>query len=648
MRRSNRPADAVRAFAEASALLPDEATPHLLIAEVFRELKRFGEAAIALEQARVLRPDDVKTLRLLADSLYQNQDIAGALAAVERLRVLTPDVLKVYTLQATLLRQLNRPAEAAEVCNDALARFPDDVSMHLYAAGLYKYELGDFTQASEHYRRAIALNPGDLQVQAIYAECVSNDRKGDEGANFELGYRAAKTALATGTPTPEQAGYLQGVLLRACDFEAFEQLGDANTLLGYWGETGQPGRFHHRMSRVRTLQDRHDLLNAHRDWGRTIETPQRTPPARGRKSNDKIRMAFVSSDLRNHPVTYFVHPLLELYDRERFEVFCYSFWPKPADDVQQHLSRITDRFTVLTGMDDAAIAARIAADAPDILFELGGTTHMNRAEMLAHRPAPIQVSWLGYPHSLGLSSVDRLLVDPFLCPAPELMCEQPFMLPESWVTLGRLGFYDLEIDPQLPQIRNGHLTFGSMNQPYKYTDALFDAWAEILRAVPKSQFLFVRPEGSAPGFRENIGDHFERRGVARDRIAFRAVRGKHMQHYNDIDISLDTFPHTGGTTTCETLWMGVPVVTLVGQAFFERISYSNLCNAGLPDLCAFDAAEYVSIAVELAENQQRRQALRGALRAQIAAHPLGQGTRFVRAFEQAAAAAVGSEVLIAQ
>ena len=646
LRKTGRPDEAVAVFAGAALVLPGEVTPHLLIAETRRAQRRYDETLVALEQALLRRPQHRETWFSLVEVCYLNKNFDRALQEAERTLEQFPDFLNLYHLQAVILRQTRRFDEAMAVYATALAKFPDDAQTHIYAANLYKYHLGDFSKAAEHYRRAIEIRPDDLKTAAIYSECVSNARKGDEGANFELGYHAAKKVLEHGTPPPELAGFLQGALMRACDFEAVQQLGDAQTLMQYWGDTGQPGRLHHRMARVKTLQDRKDLLQAHVHWGEKVEAVPRERPARAVRKSEKVRVAFMSSDLRHHPVTYFVHPLLELYDRSRFEVFCYSFWPQPADEVQKRLASVVDRFTVLPGLSDVEVAKHIAADAPDILFELGGTTHMNRAEMLPYRPAPVQVSWLGYPHSLGLPSADYLWVDPFLCPAPNLMCEKPFMMPETWVTLGRLGFHDQPIDPALPETRRGYLTFGSLNQPYKYTDESFDAWSEILRAVPGSHFLFVRPESGSEAFRNNICGHFERRGIRRDRIEFRPVRGNHMRHYNDIDISLDTFPHTGGTTTCETLWMGVPVVSLVGPSFFERISYSNLCNSGLRELCAFDVAEYVAIAVELAEDRARRHDLRYGLRSRIAAHPLGQHERFVRAFEERTLATVGSNVSV--
>jgi predicted O-linked N-acetylglucosamine transferase (SPINDLY family) len=255
---------------------------------------------------------------------------------------------------------------------------------------------------------------------------------------------------------------------------------------------------------------------------------------------------------------------------------------------------------------------------------------------MAWRPAPRQVSWLGYPHSCGLGTIDRIVTDRYLTPpSPELLIEKPLELPRTWVAFESLRLPPPAIDPVTPEERNGFVTFGTMNNPWKYSPDVIATWAAALRQVPESRFLFVRPEGAVPPFRENIERHFARNDVAPDRIMYTAIRGAHLPHYNSIDVALDTFPHTGGTTTCETIWMGVPVVTLVGEAFFERMSYTNLMNAGLGDLCTFNRSDFVSKAVEIARDGAWRTDLRRTARERIRSHPLGQPEQHARDFEAA-------------
>ncbi len=354
----------------------------------------------------------------------------------------------------------------------------------------------------------------------------------------------------------------------------------------------------------------------------------------------RIRLGFMSSDLRNHPVSYFVWPLLQKIDDKKFEVFCYSWSTSAIDPVQQMIAEKVEHFRHEPVIGNRDAAQLIANDQLDMLFELGGSTHMNKLDVMAWRPAPRQASWLGYPHSAGLETIDRMLVDPYLRPAfPNLMLEKPFELKHSWVCFERPGFGDLpDIADRAPEERNGFVTFGTMNNPYKYNPVLLRTWAEIMRAVPNSRLLFVRPEGGTPSFRRNLCKFFEAEGVEPRRILFIPVRGRHMLHYNDIDISLDTFPQTGGTTTCETLFMGVPVVSLAGSAFYERISYSNLMNSGLSELVAYSRETYIKIAVRLARDLPWRLKFRRSAREQIASHPLGQPDVFAKDFAQAAIA----------
>jgi len=314
--------------------------------------------------------------------------------------------------------------------------------------------------------------------------------------------------------------------------------------------------------------------------------------------------------------------------------FAYSFHPGAADAVQREIAGRIAAFRRMPNMPEQDIAQRIADDRLDILFELGGSTHLNRLEVMAHQPAPVQVSWLGYPHSSGLSRIGHILVDPYLRPPdPRLLLERPFEMPSSWVSLGRLGFADQPILPGLPEERAGRLTFGTMNNPYKYAPEAIALWARVLRRVPGSRFLMVRPEAGVATFRDNMARAFARHGIAAERLAYVAVRGQHMAHYNDIDIALDTLPQTGGTTTCECMWMGVPTVSLVGPAFFERLSFSNLVNAGLGDLAVDTPDAYVEAAVALAADAERRRALRHGLREAIRRSPLGDTRGWVRDFE---------------
>ncbi|MFL5295261.1 MAG: hypothetical protein ACJ798_02655, partial [Phenylobacterium sp.] len=266
-------------------------------------------------------------------------------------------------------------------------------------------------------------------------------------------------------------------------------------------------------------------------------------------------------------------------------------------------------------------------------------------EVMAYRPAPKQASWLGYPHSAGLSTIDYLLCDPYNTPPRrDLLVEQPLMMPHCWLSLGEMIFSAGHvIEPGLPQDRQGRITFGTANNPHKYNRETFALWSQVLQAVPGSAFMFIRPEGGTEAFRRNVTAEFARHGIDPGRVQFSTIRGRHMPFYNQVDISLDPFPLTGGTTTTESLWMGVPVVSLIGEAFYERLSASILANCGLAELATPDPAEYVRIAAGLAGDRGRRLALRQGLRDQIRSGPLGQTKQFAADFYDLVARTVRPE-----
>jgi predicted O-linked N-acetylglucosamine transferase (SPINDLY family)/Tfp pilus assembly protein PilF len=504
----------------------------------------------------------------------------------------------------------------------------------------------DRERGNVHLRKAVELDPAKLDYLMALIESLERTRTGDEGGNIDQAYEMTPQAFAVGGFTPSHTKILNEVLVRVCAFDEIPQLGDFATLGRSWAESNRHTALLKQLPRVRTMEDRLELVEQHRIWGRQAVTAAEANPIRKpkpRPPRDKIRVGFMSSDLRNHPVAYFALPLFQHYDHERFEVYAYSFYQGGVEDQTQ--ARIKDLSTVFRwkpDMSDRDVAQMIADDDLDMLIELGGSTHMNKLGVMAYKPAPLSASWVGYPLSAGLATIDYLVTDPYLLPEdPRLMIEKPLTLPHAWYALGPQAFrQEPQVNPQSPFERNGFITFGTANNPYKYSPDVLEAWAGVLNAVPESQFLFIRPEGSSKAFTRNVRALFARGGVGPDRVRFETVRGRHLPHYNDLDISLDTFPQTGGTTTCESLWMGVPVISMVGPAMFERLSYSVLMNLDLPELCARTPEQYVAAAAALANDRPRLNELRRTLRPRMSASHLGQTEAFARDYFEAIETAV--------
>jgi protein O-GlcNAc transferase len=601
-------------------------------------------ALVRLRQAVAVKRDAVDAWLDLAGQLAEAHRITEAQEAIDKALTLNPGNARLLEGKVTLLRRLGLSAQAQAVLTEIVAADP--------AAAWARYQFGlsiadrDRASANTHFAEACRLDPANLDYAISYVESLERTRSGDEGANIEQSYQLARRLMARKAEFNETATKVMGdVLARVCDHDALDQLGDFVTLGRSWARSGRHSALFKQLSRVRSDEDRLELIEQHRIWGALAEAAaarhaiERPPP---RPADGKLRVGFMSSDLRQHPVGYFSLPLFDHYDRDRFEVFAYSFYQGAEDPAQKHITRQITGFRWWPEITTPAAAQAIAADQLDMLIELGGSTHMNKLDVMAYKPAPIQASWLGYPHSAGPDSVDYFVCDPYIAPEnPALLIERPMMLKHAWYPLSHLFFRDEPAADAVPPIaRNGYVTFGTANQPHKYTRDVLAAWGRVLAAVPGSRFLFIRPEGTGASFRENIRAAFARHGVSGERIEFEAVRGAHLPHYNRMDISLDTFPQTGGTTTCESMWMGAPCVSLVGPAPYERLSYSVLQNVGLPELCAWTVDEYVAIATALGSDPQRIAELRAGLRTRMRKSPLGQEEAWAADFYAAIEAAV--------
>lgn len=669
LRRLGRPNDALIAFDNATKIDPKNTAPLVNKGNLFLDMKRSAEAATIFGQLVRLNPKSSEFQRLLGNAYIQLGDLTKASARfdtairlkpddiaawIDRIKAATdfekhdeafemvqkaleklPNNHRLIEARIMVLRRAGRFKEAEKLLEDRIAEAPDDAWAHFQFAetvGRFDREKGN-----KHYKRAVELEPQNAIYWMNYANSLDRSRYGNEAEHIQAGYEAVMKGMSLGALPSRFVRMARNILVRMGRFDLVSQLGSFKELGRKWAGESLHDALHYHLARVELPEDRHEIVEQHRIWGRIEEAKAKLNPVSHPailEKRSKIRLGIMSSDLRNHPVAYFAMPLFEFIDRNKFELYCYSWSRNEPDGVQKYLETRVDKFHWHKAISDRDAAQLIANDRCDMLFELGSSTDMNKLEVMAYRPAPIQASWLGYPHSAGLETIDYILVDPFINPDdPALLIEKPFIMPKSWVAMGNLGFNENEaINPILPSQRNGFVTYGTANNPYKYSPKVLETWAKVTAATPGSKFMFVRPESGVPAFVDSMTKAFAEQGVNKDRLIFIAVRGRHMRWYNEMDISLDTFPQTGGTTTCESMFMGVPVVSLVGPAFFERLSYSNLTNAGLGDLACFSIDEFIRKSVQLAGDTERRKLLRNGLRIDIKDRPLGQPHVFSRDF----------------
>jgi predicted O-linked N-acetylglucosamine transferase (SPINDLY family) len=374
------------------------------------------------------------------------------------------------------------------------------------------------------------------------------------------------------------------------------------------------------------------LAEAHAEYDRQHAAPLGGAIAKHENTRDRhgrLRLGFVSPDLWQHPVGYFLVRVLENLSREQQETICYSD-RIVKDDLARRLQAAATQWRDVIGMSDERLAEQIRSDQVDILFDLAGHTAHNRLLTFARKPAPIQITWIGYEGTTGLAAMDYLLADRHVAPegSQQFYREQVLRMPDGYLC------YDPPATAppvgRLPSLAKGYTTFGSFNNPAKITPEVVAVWAKILGRVPTARLVLKYRGLGDPTLKRRYLDLFTAHDVEPRRLELLppSSHAEYLATYHQVDVALDPFPFSGSATTCEALWMGVPVVTCPGETFASRHSLSHLSNVGLTGTIAHDLDEYVELAVSLAGDLPRLAALRAGLRQRMAASPLCDGKRF--------------------
>jgi predicted O-linked N-acetylglucosamine transferase (SPINDLY family) len=348
-----------------------------------------------------------------------------------------------------------------------------------------------------------------------------------------------------------------------------------------------------------------------------------------------LKIGYVSSDLRGHVVGWNLLPFMRCHDHQGFEIFCYHSAVHGQDKLTRQLRQASDHWREVTFLDDRRLAEQIRADGIDVLVDLSLHTANNRLVTFAMEPAPVQITYLAYCGTSGVQAMHYRFSDPHLDPpGQDLSCysEQTVRLPRTYWCYEPGGAAP-EVSA-LPANQNGFVTFGCMNQFAKVSTATLEVWGRVLARVPGSRLLMYASPGK---HLEAIENQFRRNGIASDRVQFIGRQGwdQYIRTYHRIDVALDPFPYNGGITTCDTLWMGVPVVTLSGPTAVGRAGRSILSNVGLAELVARDAEQYVQIAADLAADPTRLADLRRSIRQRMKASPLMDAKQFAADIESA-------------
>ena len=621
---------AVDLIRQALALKPHYPEACANLGAALRAQGQLDEAIAACRQAVALQPQDAVAHCNLGAALYDQGQLDAAVAAYRQALALNPGYPEAHYNLGVALMDLGQLAAAIAAYRQALALQPGNPIAHNNLGNALK-DQGQLDASIAAFRLALALNPN-------YPE-----------AHYNLG-----TALSVqGQLDAAIAAYRQALALQPHLPQAHNNLGNAlkdqgqldAALAAYRQALAlEPDNARTHSNLVYTLHfhpacDTQTIAQELHRWNLRHAEPLRQfiqPHANDRSPERRLRVGYVSPDFRDHVVGRNIMPLFKHMDREHFEVFCYADVAVP-DPLTEEFRRRAAGFHVVTALSDAALAERIRADGIDILVDLALHMAGNRLPVFARKPAPVQVTFAGYPGTTGLDTIDYRLTDPYLDPpepgVDEAYTEKSLRLPATFWCYDPLDDAPPNVGP-LPALANGFVTFGCLNNFCKINDGVLKLWAQVMAAVADSRLLLLADEGS---HRQRTLAVLEALGVSRQRVRFAAKRprAEYLKLYQQIDLGLDTLPYNGHTTSFDSCFLGVPVVTLVGQTVVGRAGYSQLMNLGLPELIGRTEDQYVRLVAELASDLPRLAALRAALRGRMQASPLMDGPAFARAIEAA-------------
>jgi predicted O-linked N-acetylglucosamine transferase (SPINDLY family) len=635
------------------------------------EQGRIDEAEAVYRRILAAEPRNAQALHLAGLAAHQRGEHVRAIDLIGRAIALDGTVGLCHLNLGNALRALGRHEEALESYARATERDPGRFAAW-FNFGQLASERGRAEAATAAFRRALALDPlSDDAALRLAAMLVEARAEGIDRATACAEAVALIEQRWMRAQDPAHARYVLATALEACGrwteaaahLEAvaealpglaevhnrlancYNRLGRAAEAVRHYRETFRlaPG-FHHALTSVlgalNSVADAtpEQVFEAHREWAKAVAAPLYPPAPRFANTPDRtrrLRIGYVSPDLRRHPVGTLFAPVLERHDASAFDTYCYYNFPR-ADAVTARMRRAAHHWHDVADLDDAALAERVRADGIDILVDLAGHTTHTRLPAFARRPAPVQVSWLGYFNTTGIDTMDWFVTDPHSSPPGQerYFVEKLVRLPAT-----RFCYEPPDFMPEvstLPAQRNGFVTFGCFNSLAKVNPGVLALWARILAALPDARLVLQASALSDAPNGERFRAIARESGIPEDRLSLRPFVPVEQAaaSYHGIDIALDPFPFCGGMTSLDALWMGVPVVTLPRVMIASRQTASMLANLDLAELVASDEAQYVDIAIGLARDSVRLAALRSGLRERFQRSPLTDYAGFTRDLER--------------
>lgn len=585
---------AIAAFREAVRLNPNFADAHQHLGNILREMGRHEEALPHFARAIELNPNHAKAFLRAGLSLMELKRFKEAGPALERAVAIDPSLVEAHFGLGQAYLAIGRDDLAAVAWEKTLELLPDAAGARINLADI-RTRQGRLTDAVNLLRGAIADAP---QLGAGYnnlGNVLMDQGKLDEGIEvYREGLRR----------NPDDSTLHSNLLFMLNHHPAY---------------------------------DRARLFEEHLEWSRQHADhliPASPAFTNSREPNRVLRIGYVSPDFRATSAAFFVRPLLRNHDRTKFFIKCYND-ARMQDTVTEQLKNVAHEWQDTLPLTHEQFAEQVRRDRIDILIDLAVHAGWHRLLAFARRPAPVQMTYLGYPNTTGLRAIDYRITDVHIDPpglSEKFHAEKLLRLPETYFC------YEPPPSPDvgpLPAARNGFITFGSFNRLEKLSDPAIELWSRVLREIPDARLLMQTQGLADEPTREVVLEKFSGRGIARERFDLHGWSSTrdYLAQMNNVDLALDTFPFTGGTTTLHLMWMGVPTVTLAWDSPVGRMGVSLMRNIELPELIAESTDEFVDKTIALARNVPRLEQLRRTMRDRMRASPLMDAKRFVKNLE---------------
>ncbi len=626
------PGAAVAHYKEALRLAPDFADAHSNLGIALGACGQTGAAREAFARAIEAHPAHVAAFMNLGALELEAGSVEEAVRAYEAVLALDPSIIEARVNLAVALTRLGRAGSARECLVEALRVAPRNLQV-LLAMGNACASTGDAAQAEKWFRNA---------TQAAPQSAAAFNNLGNVLRSLGRLAQARDALLEALRLSPDLAEAWNSL------GAVYQHFGDVALAVDAWRHAlavdPEFAAAHSNLVYAHCfLPDAapETVCAVHRAWSQAHESRLAAacePHANSRDPDKVLRIGYLSPDFRTHSVVYFFEPLLAHHDASQVQAVCYADGGE-RDATSERLSALAPRWREVGALDDASLARMIREDGIDILVDLAGHTAANRMGVFARKPAPLQVTWLGYPNTTGLDAMDYRITDAWADPpgmTEHLHSEALLRLPCGFVCYRP----PLESEPVAPPplASRGYPVFGSFNHATKINARVARVWAGLMHEVPDARLLLKSSQLRDRVARERIAGLFSAQGIAVRRLEFLGwtpSTREHLALYAEIDLALDTFPYNGTTTTCEALWMGVPVLTLAGRVHAARVGVSLLERIGHPELVALDTDAFIAQGAALVRDAERLGALRGALRGELQRSTLGDAVTFARAFEHA-------------